>query len=123
MQVTVAKSVKSTKKNDSDDELVFVTHEIALVSESVTWWVRVPVRPPGNYQYIQKQKYVNNITKTDDAISVGGVGGILDVDKIDELPEFGRVYYSLDGIANILFCHDRASKELISFDKERNVFI
>ena len=31
-QVTVAKSVKSTKKSDGDDELVFVTHEIALDS-------------------------------------------------------------------------------------------
>ena len=31
-QVAVAKSVKSVKKNDSDDELVFITHKITLAS-------------------------------------------------------------------------------------------
>ena len=38
---------------------------------------------------------------------------------VGELPGFGRVYYSPDCMANILYFHDLASKELISFDKEK----
>ena len=122
-QVTVAKSVKSTKKSDGDDELVFVTHEIALASrKALLDEYDILCDNQATISIFRNRNMLVNITKTDDAISVGGVGGILDVDQIGELPGFGRVYYSPDCMANILCFHDLASKELISFDKERNLF-
>jgi hypothetical protein len=64
-----------------------------------------------------------NVTRASESISVGGVGGILEVDQIGELPGFGKVYYNPDCIANILCFHDLAKKNMISFDKHRNIFI
>ena len=37
---------------------------------------------------------MKNIRKTSDPISVGGVGGVLEVDLVGDLPGFGEVYYN-----------------------------
>ena len=37
---------------------------------------------------------LKNIRKTSDPISVGGVGGVLEVDLVGDLPGFGEVYYN-----------------------------
>ena len=65
---------------------------------------------------------LTNITKTNDTISVGGVGGILEVDLVGHLPGFGMVYYNPNCIANILCFHDLAKKNMIKFDDESNIF-
>ena len=55
--MSVAKSVKSTKNNDSDDQLVFVTNEIALANRKALLDEYDILCD--NHQYIQKQEYVS----------------------------------------------------------------
>ena len=103
--------------------MVFATHEIVLASrKALLNEYDILSYNQATISIFRNRNILVNITMTDEVISVGGVGGILDVDQIGDLPGFGKVYFSLDCIANILCFHDLASKELISFDKERNVF-
>jgi len=70
-QVTVAKSVKSTRNNDSDDELVFVTQEIALASrKSLLDEYDILCDNQATISIFRNRNVSVNITKTDDAISV-----------------------------------------------------
>ena len=71
-QVTVAKSVKSTKKNDSDDELVFVMHEMALSSrKTLLDEYDILCDNQATISIFRNRNMLVNTTKTDDAISVG----------------------------------------------------
>ena len=91
--MTVAKSIKSTKKNDSDDELGFLTHEIALTSKKALLdEYDILCENQATISIFRNINMLVNIIKTDDAISVRGISGILDVDQVGELPGFGRVY-------------------------------
>ena len=80
-KVTVAKSVKSTKKSDGDDELVFVTHEISLASRK-SLLDEYDILCDNQACIFRNRNMSVNITKTDEAISVGGVGGILDGESL-----------------------------------------
>ena len=64
-----------------------------------------------------------NIITADDTISVGGVGGTLDVKIIGGLPPFGPVHCHSECIANILCFHDLAYKGLIKFDDRNNCYV
>ena len=69
--MTVAKSVKSTRNNDSDDELVFVTQEIALASrKSLLDEYDILCDNQATISIFRNRNVSVNITKTDDAISV-----------------------------------------------------
>ena len=113
------KVCKVYKKSDGDDELVFVMHEIALASrKALLEEYDILCDNQATISIFRNINMLVNITKTEDAISVGIVGGILDVDQIGELPGYGRVYYSPDCIANILCFHDLARSWLALIKKE-----
>ena len=43
---------------------------------------------------LRNKNMMRNIRITSDPISVGGVGGVLEVDLVGDLPSFGEVYYN-----------------------------
>ena len=79
-----------------------MTHEIALASRKASLdEYDILCDNQATISIFRNRNKLVNITKTDDAISVGGIG-VLDVDQIGELPGLGRVYYNPDCVANIL---------------------
>ena len=121
------KQVNETKtdKMKSDKSIeVFMVNDVALANKKMLLDdYDILCDNQATINIFRNKEMLTNIKRTRDSISVGGVGGISEVDQIGELPGFGKVYYDFDCIANILFFHHLAQKNMISFDKKNNIFI
>jgi hypothetical protein len=121
-QATVTKTDKN--KNDKSGDVAFMVHDVAFANKkSLLDEYDILCDNQATINIFKNKDMLVNVTRASESISVGGVGGILEVDQIGELPGFGKVYYNPDCIANILCFHDLAKKNMISFDKHRNIFI
>ena len=115
---------KTDKKKSDKGEVAFMVNDVALANKkSMLDEYDILCDNQATINIFRNKDMLTNIKRTRDPISVGGVGGILEVDQIGELPGFGKVYYNPDCIANILCFHDLAQKNMISFDKKNNTFI
>jgi hypothetical protein len=121
----VQKQATVTKGNKKKaDTVVFVIHEIALAGKaSLLDEYDILCDNQATINIFRNENMLKNIRSTDDPISFGGVGGILEVTLVGDLPGFGEVYYNPECIANILCYHDLAKNKMIRFDHEANKFI
>jgi len=93
------------------DVVAFVIHGIALAGKkSLLYEYDILCDNQVTINIFRNKAMFKNIRSTDDSISVGGVGGILEVNLVD-LHGFGEVYYNPECmLANILCQHDRKKK-------------
>jgi hypothetical protein len=108
-QATVTKTDKN--KNDKSGDVAFMVHDVAFANKkSLLDEYDILCDNQATINIFKNKDMLVNVTRASESISVGGVGGILEVDQIGELPGFGKVYYNPDCIANIL-CFPRPRKE------------
>jgi len=117
------KQATVTKGSKKVEDMAFVIHEIALAGKkSLLDEYDILCDNQATINIFRNKDMLRNIRTTDDPISVGGVGGVLEVNLVGDLPGFGEVYYNPECIANILCYHDLAKNKMIKFDNEENLF-
>ena len=83
--------------------MVFVFHKIALAGKkSLLDWYDILCNNQATINIFRNKDMLKNIRTTNDPISVSGVGGVLEVNQVGNLPGFGEVYYNPECIVNVL---------------------
>jgi hypothetical protein len=95
MGETDQKQVPVTKGSKKSDDMVFVIHEIALAGKnSLLDEDDILCDNQATINIFRNKDILQNIRTTNDPISVGSVGGVLEVNLVGDLPGFGEVYYN-----------------------------
>ena len=96
--------------------MAFVIHEIALAGKkSLLDEYEILCDNQATIEIFRSRDMFIDI-RPNHRISVGGVGGVLEVDLVGDLAGFGEVYFNPDCTANILCYHDLAKNKMIKFD-------